>query len=732
MVDGTQSLNDDAPGRGGGDGARDETPATIGPYKVLGRLGKGGMGEVFKARHDRTDKLAAIKRIKGEHATPSQVRQFELELRHLASVDADANIVKLIECGPGEGPVGHPWYAMEYVEGSWALDDEQALASLGLVERVRLLRDAARGLGHAHRLGVVHSDVKPSNIIVIPTDRGPVGKLTDFGLAHLRTPWAGGSGGMRGGTPAYLSPEPSGPEPTRAQDVYAMGMTMCQVLGGARQEVGWSVPEGLGRLLTRIIGRALAPSPEGRYPSARELSRDLDRWLASPVGAWRERWKAWAGRRPALGVAVCALVGALVALLCTGWVIGSGLATLTEIPLSLGAASSHAMEDVRVLLLKDEPPLRQALDAAGYGHLQPTTRAGKRVLCGLIAQKLAGARPRVVAWDLYFRAGAPEDEFLLHGMRALDRANCGQVIGWDKWALGPLPEQHPSDAIVAAKIAQVGACPVEETRSGVQAVGLAVLHEGLDVQPGFAMLAAAKYRHSRHGGIGRYVQVGLDLRDGVVRAAHRSGPDASDATMEIERIEGAQLATGHDSPATGLVPSDIAAHVALDRLDDEALKGVAWDAARFFEAGDVDLARWANGACVVVGSVQGGEDVRTLSDGWTGPGPFIQAAMIQRLIPKESMRFAGPAGSLAMLTLAVALGGGLAFLVSRDRSSIAARIVLGSGAALAGAVLFVLAAGVLVRYARYVSYPQVPGVACVMSGVLVAWWMPPRRRGGWS
>ncbi len=732
MVDGTQSLNDDAPDRGGGDAARDEIPATIGPYRVLGRLGKGGMGEVFKARHEGTDKLAAIKRVKGEQATPSQARQFELERRHLASVDGDTNIVKLIECGLAEEPSPYAWYAMEYVEGSWALDDEQALASLGLVERVRLLRDAAKGLGHAHRLGVVHSDVKPSNIIVVPTDHGLVGKLADFGLSHLRTPWRGGSGGMHGGTPAYLAPEPSSGEPTRAQDVYAMGMTMCQVLGGARQDVGWSVPEELGRGLTRIVRRAVAPSPADRYPSAEELSRELDAWLASPLAAGRERWKAWAGRRPALGVGVCALVAAMLAWMCNGWVIGSGLATLTEIPLALGAARSQGMEDVRVLFLGDEPPLRRALDAAGYGRLQPATRAGKRVLCGLIAQKLAAARPRVVAWDLYFRAGAPEDEVLLQGMRALEGANCGQVIGWDKWALGPLPEEHPSDAILGARIAQVGACPVEETRSGVQAVGLAVVHEGLDVQPGFAMLAAAKYRHLRHGGAGRYVQVGLDLRDEVVRAAHRTGPNASDATLEIERIEGSQIATGHDNPATGLVPSDIAAHVALDRPDDEALRGVAWDAARFFEAGDADVARWARGACVVVGSVQGGEDVRTLSDGWRGPGPFIQAAMIQRLIPKDSMRFAGPAGSLAMLGLAVALGGALAFLVCRDRPPGVGRMMLAGGAALAGAVVLVLAAGVLVRYARYVSYPQVPGVACVMSGMLVGWWIPRRRQGGWT
>ena len=140
---------------------------TLGPYKILVRIGAGGMGEVWKALDTRLDRTVAIKQIKAQHSA-----RFEQEARAIASLN-HPHICQIYDVGPD-------YLVMEYIRG------ERLRGPLPLDEALRLAIQIARALEHAHIRGIIHRDLKPSNIMV--TSKGEA-KLLDFGLAKLtRTP----------------------------------------------------------------------------------------------------------------------------------------------------------------------------------------------------------------------------------------------------------------------------------------------------------------------------------------------------------------------------------------------------------------------------------------------------------------------------------------------------------------------------------------------------------------
>ncbi len=296
-------------------------PPEIDGYEILGELGKGGMGVVYKARDGRLKRLVALKMIlQGDFASEQHRARFLVESEMLGRL-RHPNVVQVF--GSGEQG-GRPFLALEYVEGGTLA---QRLAGGGLPQReaAALVAQLARGVHHAHLQGVIHRDVKPANVLMSPAPDGAVPKITDFGLACAP---GGGEVSLPGqvlGTPSYMSPEQARGERQAlgpAADVYSLGAVLYEALTGkppfrgatpletVRQVLADEPPPpaslrpGLDADLVTVCLKCLRKEPEGRYPSAAALADDLERWLAGkpvsarPAGVAERAWK-WARRSPA-------------------------------------------------------------------------------------------------------------------------------------------------------------------------------------------------------------------------------------------------------------------------------------------------------------------------------------------------------------------------------------------------------------------------------------------------
>jgi tetratricopeptide (TPR) repeat protein len=304
-------------------------------YEVLGELGRGGMGVVYRARQVGLNRLVALKMVRaGEHAGPEDLARFRAEAEAVAALQ-HPHVVQIFEVGRH---AGLPFFALEYLEGG-SLQDRLRGAPLPPREAARLVQTLAGAVQAAHERGLIHRDLKPANVL-LAADGTP--KVTDFGLAKRVEGGAGlTQSGAVVGTPSYMAPEQAagkGKAVGPAADVYALGAvlyecltgrppfkaatpmeTVLQVLGEEPvppRRLQPQVPPDLETVCLTCLGK----EPARRYAGARALADDLRRFLngepiqARPVGAW-ERGVKWARRRPA----VTALLAALVVVLAGGF-----------------------------------------------------------------------------------------------------------------------------------------------------------------------------------------------------------------------------------------------------------------------------------------------------------------------------------------------------------------------------------------------------------------------------
>jgi serine/threonine protein kinase/regulator of sirC expression with transglutaminase-like and TPR domain len=284
----------------------------IGNYVLLGELGRGGMGVVYRA-HDRVlNRNVALKMIADTgRAGGKLLKRFRTEASALARLH-DPRIVPVFEVGEHEGK---PYIVMELVEGT-SLDALLRDDEIALRDRVKIVLEVALALEHAHQNGIVHRDVKPENVIV---DRSGLPHLMDFGLAidesaaeRLTVP------GAVLGTPAYMSPEQAagGTVPvTSASDIYSLGAVLYRALVGKPPFSGAGTHNILYKVITAdptpprridpklhpdletIALRCLMKEPERRYASAREVADELRRFLdgepivARPQSALEKSWR---------------------------------------------------------------------------------------------------------------------------------------------------------------------------------------------------------------------------------------------------------------------------------------------------------------------------------------------------------------------------------------------------------------------------------------------------------
>jgi serine/threonine-protein kinase len=274
-------------------------------YEIIRRLGAGGMGAVYLARHQLMDRLCALKVL-----PPGQNRDREALLRFTREAQNASRIVHPQVCTVydfGTTDEGVAYLAMEYLEGKTLGAVLAAQTRLPLDRAIRLTRAIAAGLDAAHELGIVHRDLKPDNVMVVATKTGETVKLVDFGIAKaLAAEPAGGvtAPGVVIGTPDYMAPEQFAGDPVDPRaDIYALGVMFYRMATGALPHQGESARDTLTKRLTepptplavatpdtmfpeglqRVVDRVLARKPGERYPTAGAFGTALVELFTGPL-----------------------------------------------------------------------------------------------------------------------------------------------------------------------------------------------------------------------------------------------------------------------------------------------------------------------------------------------------------------------------------------------------------------------------------------------------------------
>src|ERR1043165_350689 len=309
-------------------------------YELDGVIGRGGMGVVYKARHLKLDRDVAIKMLRtGDHSSARELSGLVRE-GGVRAVRKHPHIVQVHDVGELDGL---PYFTMEFVEGG-TLSQKLFGEPQAAMKSAEWVSALAHPVHAAHDRGIVHRDIKPGNVLV--SADGTL-KITDFGLARRHA----GNGetvltiaAARVGTPSYMPPEQAlgtlaAFEPTT--DVYSLGAILYEMLTGRPPFRGESLAETEHQVITdepvppsrlnpktprdlqTICLKCLQKPPERRYPSARELAEDLDRFRrgepirARPVGILEQSLK-WARRRPTHA----ALLAAGILVIATGFAFG--------------------------------------------------------------------------------------------------------------------------------------------------------------------------------------------------------------------------------------------------------------------------------------------------------------------------------------------------------------------------------------------------------------------------
>lgn len=266
---------------------------SIGPYQFKGILGRGGMGTVYRGKHEETGEMHAVKVLAPTYAHDPHFRgRFESEIKALIQLN-HPNIVRLLSYGQEDGML---FFAMELVEGNSLFNMQKKGHRFDWREILKIGRDVSLGLRHAHDRGIIHRDLKPGNLLMtVPADGEPGHvKITDFGIAK-RFGTSLNTGENVLGTMDFMSPEQAKGEPvTFKSDIYSLGTVMFTLLSGKPPFTANSVEESLRNLtrvpaprvssmvpdvpseLDELIRRLMAKRPDKRIHTAQALLHQID------------------------------------------------------------------------------------------------------------------------------------------------------------------------------------------------------------------------------------------------------------------------------------------------------------------------------------------------------------------------------------------------------------------------------------------------------------------------
>ncbi len=460
-VDGVPQVGGARPAASG----RVAPPESIGPYRILGILGEGGMGTVYEAEQQQPRRRVALKVIRGgSYVDEQRVTMFRREIETLARLD-HPNIGAIYDAGRTED--GQHFFAMELVRGrtldAWLGARRGPVDTQEVRLRLRLIVSICRAVHYAHQRGVIHRDLKPSNVVV-PDSEGPGAagelpavKVLDFGLARITdsdvaAPTLVTEIGTIRGTIPYMSPEQTRGNPGAVDvrsDVYALGIILYEALTGVRPyetessslldairivceqppaplRRAWKGPRAPDADLQTIVGKALEKEPDRRYASAAALAEDLQLYLESrpilaraPSAAYQLRKFARRNRALVAGIA----------------------ATFLALVVGVVASTTFAVR---------EAAQRRAVEAARR-DLQEVADFQRGMLAGVDARRMGSALGR----DLRSRLEASRrergvtDAEVSAALQGLDEALAG--VNLTDTALGLLDEQVLARALEAAR-----------------------------------------------------------------------------------------------------------------------------------------------------------------------------------------------------------------------------------------------------------------------------------------
>jgi serine/threonine-protein kinase len=312
--------------------ARSDQPVVAG-YLILGELGRGGMGVVYKARQIKLHRIVALKMVlAGAHAGTEQLARFYTEAQAVAHLQ-HPNIVQIYEVSE---QVGLPYFSLEFVDGG-SLAQEAAGKPQPVDKAARMVKTLAGAMHHAHQHNVVHRDLKPANVL-LTADGVP--KITDFGLAKRLEDESSSQtrSGAILGTPSYMAPEQAMGEVHRIgplTDVYSLGAILYELLTGRPPFAGPTpmdtvvqvtrdepvapsqLQPNIPRDLETICLKCLQKEQPKRYASAAALADDLGRFLngepilARPVSVPERLWR-WCRRNPKIAASIAVVAFSLV------------------------------------------------------------------------------------------------------------------------------------------------------------------------------------------------------------------------------------------------------------------------------------------------------------------------------------------------------------------------------------------------------------------------------------
>lgn len=279
-------------------------------YQILSVIGHGGMGVVYKARHELMEREVAIKILKADLITDSMsVKRFQQEARAACKLK-HPNVITLFDFGVSPA-TGQPYLVMDYLKGISLADVIKKDGHIGVDRTVRIFLQACRALEHAHNQGVIHRDLKPGNIMLTETDdEKDFVKVVDFGVAKLIGPGAEEEAqrltqtGEVCGSPVYMSPEQCmGQTLDPRSDIYSMGVVIYETLTGKLPILGKTMVDTMSKHISEmapsfntvrpdlyipervegVVFKALAKDPGERQQSMAELERELE-WAVPKPG----------------------------------------------------------------------------------------------------------------------------------------------------------------------------------------------------------------------------------------------------------------------------------------------------------------------------------------------------------------------------------------------------------------------------------------------------------------
>ncbi|MCL4221117.1 MAG: serine/threonine protein kinase [Phycisphaerales bacterium] len=623
-------------------------PLRIGRYIVGERIGSGGMGVVYRARHCETGADVALKLIRGESVTEETVARLKQEAKALGSL-RHPGIAAVHDAGTEEiDGVETPYIAMEYLPGArpitaYAKDRSER-------EKLELFVSVCRAVDHANGRGVVHRDLKPSNILV---DGDGVAKVIDFGVAKVL-----GAAGERShvteqgrlvGTPEYMSPEQvqGRSELIDARtDVYGLGVVLYELLcGRLPYEVSRRSPleamrvicddpptlptqvrRGFSDEMQTILLKMLAKERPRRYQSAGEAADDIERYLRGrPVHARRDtaRYRLRKALSRAkhenihvtgaaimlLGMAVSMLAGPKLLYQWTGMAARyAGWLT--------GTAPAPSIEPVHVAVigLREPTALADLAGPAGAGPVNPRDPSSWRFAYGLLMKRLAECQPRAVGFDFRF-ISCTQAEWLVDGMEQLRSVGVGTVVGTQAFfRVRERPGEVCDDVVNAAW--GWGAIAVSESTPGNFVVRLGMVKAG--TQAGAPSLGTAIFAASRRPDAIGY---GINITDAGVSINYLDPPGGrprgaptDDLLTQVESgpadADEQRLVSKGDLLSSAAVRLDewaLSQRPPHTQLIEEVLREDEWPIER--------LRQWVHGKTVIVIDLRAGEDTATTRDG---------------------------------------------------------------------------------------------------------------------